>query len=67
MKYEIVFATMELAVLIFAALHKGRDRYALKADKSALMAAAEAKIQTFFYIEMLHGQMLLKYRDLVPQ
>lgn len=47
----------ELATLIFAALHKRGDWYALNSDKSALIA--EAKNQTFLYIEVLHAQMLL--------
>lgn len=38
-----------------------RDSYALKADNSAL---TEAKPETFFYIEVLHAQMLLtKYTE----
>lgn len=37
----------EPAAVIFAALHKRRDQNALKAEKSALIAAAEAQPQTF--------------------
>ena len=54
----------ELAALTSAALHQKRDWYALKADKSAPIAAAEVKIQTLLYVETLHVQMLLsKYTE----
>lgn len=63
-KYKIVFATIELAALIFAPLHTKGEGCALTADRSALIAAAEAQIQTVFYIETLHAQMLLtKYTE----
>lgn len=46
-KYGIVCALTELATVIFAALHKKGDQNTLKAEKPALIAAAEAKPQTF--------------------
>lgn len=58
-KYGIVFALTELAAVIFAALHKGRDQNTLKAEKISTDSNSRSQNPDIPYIEMLEEQMLL--------